>query len=60
MKLDTIDKKLDLIRRGQSTDQQLAELVIQVDSITKQLKRTVNPQGVEHASHNCRTADEGE
>jgi uncharacterized protein YebE (UPF0316 family) len=39
-----MNRKLDQIIAGQATDQQLAELIVQLDSITKQLRRTVNPK----------------
>jgi branched-subunit amino acid aminotransferase/4-amino-4-deoxychorismate lyase len=44
MKLDAIDKKLDLIRRGQMTEQDAQHAIAQLDLIIKQVKRTVNPQ----------------
>jgi len=44
MKLDSIDKKLDLIRRGQITEQDAQRSIKHLDLIIKQLKRTVTPK----------------
>ena len=43
-KLDTINKQIDLIRRNQTTDEQLVPLLMHLDRLVSQVKRTVNPK----------------